>query len=366
MHIAIRLGRQRSGGMSSFVHNLSSAISNLPGEHKVSFAYVGEEWADLSGESHSFGARNFADEYRVDAFGVGRWCDAAGVDLLVCPGNQASSTSGRTIWWPLTVAPYEQIGLNELATGAAGRARWAAVRSSLKVSAKLADGVVFSSNYARALYDAGLSGGIGSKPTTVIRPSTSIDVHDRSPSSPPFLLSVSNFNRYKFLAEIIQAFALSDNRRNGWGLRLVGRFPDKAYEAEVRALVDELDIVDLVDIAGELAPSALPAVYAKASGFVFASVSENAASYTVIDALAYGLPVVSSFYSSTPEILGNCVLYADPFSVDDLSTQMSRIVDIEESARLSSASLLHAAKFPTWSDIAAGLVSFAEDALQLA
>lgn len=345
--------------MASFVHNLGDAIESLPGDNSVSYLCMGEPWPELENSTHGFGARTFGEEYLVDTTRVRSWCETNSVDLLLCPGNQASRTNGLTVWWPLTVAPYEQIAVSaQSAGGAKARARWAAIRSSLSVSARFADRVVFSSNYARALYQSALEKQLLHKPSTVIRPSTSIEIRPNRPSSPPYLLGVSNFNRYKFLLEILEAFAESENFKAGWRLKLAGRFPDLGYEREANDLIEALGIRGSIDLMGEQTPAGLVPLYQAATGFVFASVSENAASYTVIDALAYGLPTISSFYSSTPEIVGMGALYADPFSPADLSSKMSMLLLGGEAERLSRAALQQARGFPSWEEIASQLMEF--------
>lgn len=358
MKIGVRLGRNPSGGMAAFVRNLGAALES-GGEHEVIFLCMGEVWPDLNGRGVSFGARTQIDEYRLDARAIGEWCSDNSLDVVLCPGNQVSRTNGKTVWWPLTVAPFEELALNMVAEGRMGRVRWQAVQKSLYISARLADRIVFSSNYTRALYEAAIGEAVRSKPTTVIGPTTSIDIFGRREASEPYILSVSNFNRYKFVEQMIDGFRLSENAAQGWKLKLVGRFPVKTYEETVREKISELGLSSSVHLLGEKTSGELPELYSNASAFMFASVSENAASYTVIDALAYGLPTVASFYSSTPEILGNAVRYLDPFDPSSIAENLSALVDIDESARLSELALEQADQFPTWQSVAERLVLFA-------
>ena len=358
MRIGLRLGRKLSGGMASFVRNLGSAIDAIDG-HSVVYLCIGEKSSDLIGEQVAFGAKRRVDEYRLDFRKLGEWCDDNAIDALVCPGNQVANTGGKTLWWPLTVAPFEELALNMVSEGPLGRLRWQGVRRSLALSARSSDKVVFSSNYARALYGASLGEAISRKPTIVLRPTTSIDIVPREVEQPPYLLTVSNFNRYKFVEEMLNGFSKSQNLLDGWKFKLAGRFPVKDYEESVRSLVADLGIEGSVEFLGEMEPSDFPSLYSGAAGFVFASVSENAASYTVIDALAYGIPTASSYYSSTPEILGNSVSYFDPFSPDSVADSLRELATDSEAKRLSSAALKRSERFPTWDKIAQSLIDFA-------
>ena len=360
MRIGFRLGRKPSGGMSAFVRNLGGALESLG--HQVTCIYMGDRWPELDGDHVEFGAKNQLDEYRLDANPVGKWCDENSIDVLLCPGNQASRTNGRTVWWPLTVAPFEQMAFAAVAQGRSGRARWHAIRRSLELSARVSDSITFSSNYASELYRASIDA-VNSKPVTVIHPTTSIPIRVREPDeSPRYLLTVSNFNRYKFAVEMVEAFYKSSCFGAGWSFKLVGNFPIPAYESVVREAIARGNS-SAIELLGPKSADELADLYAGASGFAFASISENAASYTVIDALAYGLPTVASFYSSTPEILSNAVRYADPHSVDDIADNLSSLVDPVESQRLSRLSLQRAEHFPTWTTIGSELVRFAESSL---
>lgn len=360
MHIALRTGRRPSGGMSAFVRNLSSQLAQNQQVSQVSLLCMGQEWPDVGDVRQiPLGATNMAGEYQLDARGIAKICDRENIDFLLCPGNQVSRTKGRSVWWPLTVAPFEEIAVSSIATDSRQKARWAAVRKSLVLSAGLADRIVYSSNYTRALYEAGVGDRASKKPSIVIPPSTSIPIRDRILDGRRFFLSVSNFNRYKFVEETVRGFAdfrLSSG--SDWDLVLAGSFPDPAYEKSVVSLIERLGLEDSVELAGRKDADGLADLYESASGYIFMSVSENAASYTVIDALAYGLPTVSSFYSSSPEILRNAVHYVDPFEPDRIRDGLAIIAEPREAERLSTLALERAAGFPTWTGIAQELVDF--------
>lgn len=357
MRVAIRLGRRSSGGMDALVERLTRALKELDQVSLVAHVCLGSAPKDSSADlAVEFNTRNGGDEYRRDMFDVGDWCSSNGIDLLICPGNIVSRSKCRVIWWPLTVGPLEPMATSAMATTTAAKLRWAMIRRALGASARRSDGIVFSSNYARQLYRATFD--LEACPSAVILPAPSIDLIAAKPTQPPKLLYVSTFNRYKFVNEIVRAFGASELKDDGWALQLVGHFPDPAYEAEVRSICEAWSRPGAVLFSGRQSPSELPSIYSEASAFVFASISENAASYALIDALNYGLPIISSFYSSIPEITGNAALYFDPF---DLSSILGVLNDLAEpSARLSlaEAATERRLNLNDWSGIANDLVEF--------
>jgi glycosyltransferase involved in cell wall biosynthesis len=81
----------------------------------------------------------------------------------------------------------------------------------------------------------------------------------------------------------------------------------------------------------------LPGVYGDADGFVFASSCENMPN-SLLEAMAAGLPIVSSDRPPMPDILKDGGLYADPEDPASLATAMNRLMrDDGTRTRLAAA-----------------------------
>lgn len=92
---------------------------------------------------------------------------------------------------------------------------------------------------------------------------------------------------------------------NGWKLEEVKKaFEKSPYKSDIKFLgyVDQAD---------------KPAIYNLATLFVFPSFYEGFG-FPPLEAMACGLPVVSSYASSLSEILGNDAIYVDPYSQSQL------------------------------------------------
>lgn len=79
----------------------------------------------------------------------------------------------------------------------------------------------------------------------------------------------------------------------------------------------------------------LQALYSNAFCFVFPTLNEGFG-YPPLECMRYGTPVIVSANSSLPELLGDAVLWADPYSIIELKTRMLQIhLDPELAAALS-------------------------------
>ena len=91
----------------------------------------------------------------------------------------------------------------------------------------------------------------------------------------------------------------------------------------------------------------MPKAYNNADIFIMLSKIETFGS-VYAEAMACGLPVVSSFTSSLPEVVGDASLMADPYNVNDLARALAEILtDNNLRNKLIGRGLERAKKF-TW------------------
>ncbi len=102
--------------------------------------------------------------------------------------------------------------------------------------------------------------------------------------------------------------------KEGWGLTFNELLDDAKVPAEKRKQIKYLGFVsesDKILLLKNAQFSIYPSLY---EGF----------GLPVIESMALGTPVVTSYSSSLPEVGGNLLEYFDPFSIDDLSAAISR------------------------------------------
>ncbi len=166
-----------------------------------------------------------------------------------------------------------------------------------------------------------------------------------------YLLAVGSLQPRKNLERLIRVYAGLRSRDASFRhqLVLVGRklwLADGIF-AEVRRQpwADDVILTDYVE------DGALAALYRGAAAFVYPSLFEGFG-LPPLEAMACGVPVVTSDTSSLPEVTGGAALLVDPLQEESLAAALLRVVGDEPlRARLRAAGLAQAAKF-TWREAA--------------
>jgi len=158
----------------------------------------------------------------------------------------------------------------------------------------------------------------------------------------PYLLSVSTIQPRKNYQMLIRAFK-----------PVAGRWPHKLVIAggkgwlydEVLAEVERQGLAGRVHFAGFVADEDLPALYSDADLFLFPSLYEGFG-LPVLEAMACGVPVITSAASSLPEVAGQAARQLPPEDEAAWSEAIDTLLqDREERAHLVAAGFLQARRF---------------------
>jgi len=145
-------------------------------------------------------------------------------------------------------------------------------------------------------------------------------------------LYVGQLHRYKGVHTAVRAAASLE-----FPLTIVGAGCPR-YEREIRCLAAELGAS--VNFLGRQSPSALSALYRAHDAFLFCSEWEEPFGLTHLEAMASGLPVISTVHGGQGEFLipeENCLAFA-PGSSEELALQMDRLRrDSQLAHRLATA-----------------------------
>ena len=179
------------------------------------------------------------------------------------------------------------------------------------------------------------------------RPTPSADVLARYGLPSRYVLAVGTLEPRKNLTTLLQAFArLQRGAEIDPALRLVlagarGWLDEPIYET-----VRSLGLDPVVHFPGFIDDEDLPAVYSGAALFVFASRHEGFG-LPLLEAMACGVPVVTSNVSAMPEVSGDAAMLVDPCDVDGLAAAIARLLrDDALRGRLRSAGIARARQFP--------------------
>ena len=133
------------------------------------------------------------------------------------------------------------------------------------------------------------------------------------------LLYVGRAAPYKNVVGCIETLAELRRSSVTAHLTIVGQ-PDRRYP-EVERTIDRLGLGDRVTVTGHVDEARLRTLYREATLFLFLSRYEGFG-LPPLEAMAHGVPVVSSDRASMPEVLGDAALLVDP---DDPSARVEAV-----------------------------------------
>lgn len=172
--------------------------------------------------------------------------------------------------------------------------------------------------------------------------------------SRPFVLYVGNLEPRKNLPTLVRAFA--PLVRAGLPHTLVMAGSRGWKDAPIFATIQELGLTSRVHFPGYIPQSELPMLYSAADLFVYPSFYEGFG-LPVLEAMACGVPVITSNISSMPEVAGDAAVLVDPAAVDALANAMHHLLtDSVLRATLAAKGLARAREF-SWERAAQATLS---------
>jgi glycosyltransferase involved in cell wall biosynthesis len=138
------------------------------------------------------------------------------------------------------------------------------------------------------------------------------------------VLFVGVIQKRKNVGRLVKAF---ERLPAGWRLALAGASQGYGAAEELRAVEESPRRAD-IDMLGHLSGGQLAALYARARIFAFPSLDEGFG-MPILEAMAHGVPVVTSQSSAMPEVAGDAALLVDPLNVDQLAHALTRLAGDE-------------------------------------
>ncbi len=156
----------------------------------------------------------------------------------------------------------------------------------------------------------------------------------------PYILYAGNRRNYKNVLGLIRAFAHSKLFTLGYMLALTGN-PDK----DCLRVSTEEGVVEHVHYLGFVEENDLPSVYRGAHAVAFVSYYEGFG-LPILEAMASGVPVITSNTSAMPEVAGDAALIVNPHDIDAISSGLEKITtDHKLRSELISRGLSRAGMF---------------------
>ncbi len=161
-----------------------------------------------------------------------------------------------------------------------------------------------------------------------------------------FILFVGTIEPRKNLVKLVEACHLLYSRdRVKEPLVIVG---GKGWKNEAfYEIIRKLKVEDRIIFTGYVSDADLPLIYNAATVFVYPSLYEGFG-IPVIEAMACGVPVVTSNVSSLPEVAGDAAILVNPEDVEEIASGINRVLSDEGLCKdLQDKGLKQARKF-TW------------------
>lgn len=135
------------------------------------------------------------------------------------------------------------------------------------------------------------------------------------------ILNVGAIQTRKNIARLVEAFETVDD--DEWTLVLAG---SHGYgSAEILSRIDSSPARGRIRVTGYVTPEELAGWYATATIFAFPSLDEGFG-MPLLEAMAAGVPVLTSNRSALPEVAGDAALLVDPEDGDALSKALRELV----------------------------------------
>ncbi len=169
--------------------------------------------------------------------------------------------------------------------------------------------------------------------------------HMSAPAARPeekMILTVGAIQLRKNTERLVEAF---ESLPSDWTLVLAGAASGYGA-AQILERIKTSPARDRIRVAGFVSNAELQTLYARAAIFAFPSLDEGFG-IPVLEAMANGVPVITSNRSALPEVAGDAAVLVDPLDTSAIAAALSNLVTHpERRAALSQAGRARAALFP--------------------
>jgi glycosyltransferase involved in cell wall biosynthesis len=223
------------------------------------------------------------------------------------------------------------------------RLRLLAILVLQNLTFRRAAGVIFLTHYAEKV----IQQSCGRLPSTICIPhgvdaafkkAQLANTWPEAEERPIRCIYVSNAEKYKYQWVVVKAIAALRQRGHNVSLTLVGGGKGAAQKL-VEDTIANLDPIGMFVKQFDFLPKdELPTHLAQSDLFIFASGCETFG-ITLLEGMAFGMPIACSNRSSLPETLQNGGIYFDPEDADSISVAVEQIIQ-SPALRLNIARLV--------------------------
>jgi len=174
-----------------------------------------------------------------------------------------------------------------------------------------------------------------------------------------YFFFLGNTDPKKNTSGVLKAF--SDFRKHtGADYKLLMLDYDRHELEKILLEIGDPSLIDHIVLTGYVVNTDLPAIYCQSNLFLYPSLRESFG-IPMLEAMACGVPVITSNTSSMPEVAGNAAMIVNPYKPEEIAVAMISLYH-EESLRqkLIQAGLAQAARF-SWKAMAQDVLNIYQE-----
>jgi len=177
----------------------------------------------------------------------------------------------------------------------------------------------------------------------------------------PYFLFVGTLEPRKNLRRLLEAFASLDDVIRKQSLLVIAG--GKGWgNVDLVSQIQLLGLSDSVRLTGYVSNEQLSTLYAHARFLAMPSLYEGFG-LPLVEAMSFGVPVLTSSCSSLPEVAGNAGILVDPFNVNSIASGLLQMLkDNALRSRLSARAELNASRF-SWEKSAQAAMEIFREAI---
>lgn len=170
-----------------------------------------------------------------------------------------------------------------------------------------------------------------------------------------FILFLGNTAPKKNTVNVVKAY-VDYKRQTPDGLPLVILDYDKSLVYELLNKLNAADLAQSFLFPGYIPSEEMPLLYNNCTLFLYPSLRESFG-LPILEAMACGVPVITSRTSSMPEVADDAALFVNPFNTEDITDKMVNLLsDPNLMLQMRERGLKRAAQF-TWRSVAEQILS---------
>lgn len=176
-----------------------------------------------------------------------------------------------------------------------------------------------------------------------------------------YILYVGSICKNKNIRNIIKSYLNSEC--TDWNLVIAGNISDLSYYDELMCIVTANNLCEKIIFIDYVSYDDLPVLYRSSSLFIFPSIYEGFG-LPILEAMACGVPVITSNRHAMPEVAGGAAFLVDPDCVDEIAEAIKEILtnnDVREA--LVTKGLKRVQSF-SWDKAAHQVLKICKDAMK--